>query len=80
MLGEDHSLIIEFPELKEKIIALTKDNEQFAHDSKKYHELDKEIRELELANSPIEDGELHSLKHFRAELKDSLYQRIQTLA
>lgn len=77
MLGEDHSLIIEFQEHKDKIIALTKSNVQFAHDSKKYHELDKEIRELELANSPIEGSELNSLKHLRAELKDSLFKQIQ---
>lgn len=77
MLGEDHSLIVEFPEHKEKIVTLIKDNERFANDSEKYHQLDQEIRELELANSPIQDSELHSLKHLRAELKDSLYQRIQ---
>ena len=36
--------------------------------------VDKEIRELELANAPIDDGAMHQLKHDRAELKDSLYR------
>lgn len=78
MLGEGHSLILEFPEYKNKIIELSQSNEQFALASKKYHQLDKEIRELELANAPIEDSQLHSLKHQRAELKDSLFHALQT--
>lgn len=77
MLGEDHSLLLEFPEYKEKIVALTKANPPFAADSSKYHELDKEIRSLELANAPIEDGELHNLKQRRAKLKDLLFQTLQ---
>ncbi|GAL31908.1 hypothetical protein JCM19240_5339 [Vibrio maritimus] len=31
---------------------------------------------LELNGSPIEDTEMHQLKHDRAVLKDSLHQRI----
>ncbi len=76
MLGEDHSLLKEFPEHQETILALTKSDESFAADTKSYNALDKEIRVLELNGSPIEDTEMHQLKHDRAALKDSLHQRI----
>ena len=77
MLGEDHSLFNDFPEQTEVINQLIDSNPQFAADAKRYHALDKEIRTLELRNSPIEDQAMHQLKHDRAELKDSLYQRIR---
>ncbi len=73
MLGEDHSLINEFPSYKEKIIALSSTNAEFGNDAKRYHELDKEIRTLELDNAPIGDEALHKLKQEHAILKDALY-------
>lgn len=74
MLGEDHSLINEFPTYKEKILALNSSNAQFASDAKHYHMLDSEIRKLEINNAPIDDEALHQLKKERALLKDSLYK------
>ncbi|MGB1321590.1 MAG: YdcH family protein [Vibrio gallaecicus] len=76
MLGENHSLLSEFPEMKDAITSLVKADEVFANDMAKYDELDKEIRKLELDGSPIDDGEMHQLKHDRAVLKDSLHQRL----
>ena len=76
MLGEDHSLVSEFPQFKDTIFNLSASNEVFAKDALKYDALDKEIRELELSGSPIDDGAMHELKHQRAELKDSLHQRL----
>lgn len=76
MLGEDHSLLHEFPEHKSLIEQLTSNDESFAKDTKRYNELDKEIRVLELADSPIDDEAMHQLKHDRAVLKDKLYQRL----
>ncbi|MDN3616277.1 YdcH family protein [Vibrio gallaecicus] len=76
MLGENHSLLSEFPEMKDAITSLVKTDEVFASDMAKYDELDKEIRKLELDGSPIDDGEMHQLKHDRAVLKDSLHQRL----
>ncbi|WP_371372329.1 YdcH family protein [Thalassotalea aquiviva] len=76
MLGENHSLLKEFPDHKERILKLSKQDETFADAHKKYDALDKEIRILELDGSPIDDAEMHQLKHDRAELKDSLYQRL----
>lgn len=76
MLGEDHSLINEFPKYKALIFQLCKSDKTFAEDCKNYNTHDKEIRELELNNEPITDQEMHQLKHVRAILKDSLYQRL----
>ncbi|GLS92311.1 hypothetical protein GCM10007916_33810 [Psychromonas marina] len=76
MLGEDHSLLNEFPNHKEKIISLNTSDKSFAVDAKSYHQLDTEIRKLELKNAPIEDDPLHQMKLDRASLKDSLYQRL----
>ena len=76
MLGEDHSLTHEFPEHMEAIANLAINDRQFAKDAKRYDDLDKEIRELELDGAPIDDEAMHQLKHDRAMLKDSLYERI----
>ncbi|NKF49041.1 YdcH family protein [Shewanella sp. WXL01] len=76
MLGESHSLANEFPEHSELIAKLVASDETFAADTKKYNGLDDEIRALELKNAPIDDEAMHQLKHDRAELKDSLYQRL----
>lgn len=76
MLGENHSLLNEFPEFKELITKLVSSDQSFAEDAKQYDELDAKIRKLELKNSPISDSEMHKIKHDRSELKDSLYKRL----
>lgn len=76
MLGENHSLVNEFPEYQDIITKLTESDEVFAKDTKHYNALDKEIRELELNDAPIDDVAMHQLKHERAVLKDALYQRL----
>lgn len=78
MLGENHSLVNDFPTYKEKIATLNELDALFAQDAKKYHLLDNEIRKLELRNAPIEDDPLHQMKLDRAALKDALYQRLLT--
>jgi uncharacterized protein YdcH (DUF465 family) len=76
MLGENHSLANEFPEYKDIIAALAEKDPVFAKDAKRYNELDREIRELELKGTPIDDDAMHQLKNDRAALKDTLYQRL----
>ena len=76
MLGEDHSLLHEFPEYQAVITKLCQSDSAFTKDAKHYDALDKEIRELELNGAPIDDEAMHQLKHDRAELKDSLYKRL----
>lgn len=76
MLGEDHSLVKEFPTKQAKIAELNETDQAFAAKAKRYHLLDEEIRNLELENAPIDDDALHQMKRERAELKDVLYQAI----
>ncbi|MCL1042251.1 MULTISPECIES: YdcH family protein [Shewanella] len=76
MLGENHSLVNDFPDYQDLILKLTESDEGFATDNKKYSALDKEIRTLELNDAPIDDSAMNQLKHERAELKDVLYQRL----
>ncbi|MGF1720864.1 YdcH family protein [Vibrio kyushuensis] len=76
MLGESHSLLKDFPELKDTILTRSKNDDAFKAEMNKYDDLDKEIRKLELKDSPIGDEEMHQLKHNRAELKDDLYQQL----
>ncbi|ABZ77853.1 conserved hypothetical protein [Shewanella halifaxensis HAW-EB4] len=78
MLGENHSIMHEFPEYQDIIVKLCQTDEAFAKDTKHYNALDKEIRELELRGAPIDDNAMHQLKHDRAELKDSLFHRLST--
>ena len=80
MLGEDHSLLSEFPEYKDTITALAKSDETFLDEMKQYDLLDKEIRKLELRDSPISDEEMHKMKQNRAAMKDELHARIQSAA
>ncbi len=78
MLGEDHSLLKEFPEYQKTITSLAASDETFAAKMKEYDALDKDIRKLELRDSPISDEELHIMKHNRSEMKDALYQRLKS--
>ncbi|TDG15950.1 DUF465 domain-containing protein [Seongchinamella unica] len=80
MLGENHSLYHDFPEMVEVTDRLIESDPDFAADAKRYHALDKEIRTLELRNSPIDDQAMQQLKLNRAEMKDSLYQRLLAAA
>ncbi|WP_391091332.1 DUF465 domain-containing protein [Vibrio sp. NH-UV-68] len=73
MLGEDHSLLKEFPEYKQTIITLAKSDDDFDSLMREYNDLDKNIRKLEMRDSPISDQEMLLMKHNRAEMKDKLH-------
>ncbi|EAQ66802.1 hypothetical protein MED121_12780 [Marinomonas sp. MED121] len=79
MLGENHLLTTDFPEFKEMIQTLCEQDNQFKQENSRYSLLDKEIRELELSNTPISDDEMHKLKHDRSVLKDALYARLKQM-
>ena len=79
MLGEDHSLLHEFPQYEDAISRLMSSDATFAADTKHYNALDKEIRTLELRGGPIEDTAMNRRKLERAGLKDSLYHRLTHL-
>jgi len=77
MLNENHALIFDFPELKQDIVYLTHKNETFKEQSKQYHLLDYDIRQLEIDGSPTDDKHMTELKKQRANLKDVLYQQLK---
>ena len=74
MLGESHSLVNEFPNFIKEINELHENTPSFAEKATKYDELDSEIRNIELDNSPIADETMHQMKHDRSVLKDVLYK------
>ncbi|WP_026959271.1 YdcH family protein [Aliagarivorans taiwanensis] len=76
MLGEDHSLAHDFPQLAGTIIKLNQSDSDFAAENQRYTALDKEIRDMELSGSPASDERMNQLKIERAKLKDVLYKRL----
>ncbi|WP_462159925.1 YdcH family protein [Pseudoalteromonas sp. GB56] len=80
MLGEKHSLLNDFPQYNDLIHSLAKKDLHFKKTMQRYDEMDKEIRNLELRNSPIDDIDMHEKKHQRAVLKDELYEFLKANA
>ncbi len=78
MLGENHSLHHEFPEYHDQIEKLMKEDMHFKKIADEYNALDKEIRTIELNNSPIDDTILTEMKKKRSHLKDEAYQILAT--
>ncbi len=77
MLGEHHSLAIEFPEYKDKIHELKISDPEFAKLFEKYDEIDKEIYRIEMQIENTSDEYLEGLKIRRVTLKDKLYTMLQ---
>ncbi|MBL4830398.1 MAG: YdcH family protein [Aliivibrio sp.] len=77
MLNENHALILDFPEMKYDIVHLNHDDPTFKDNAAQYHQLDYDIRQLEIAGSPTDDEHMTQLKLQRAALKDSLYQKLK---
>ncbi|OCH78537.1 hypothetical protein A6E14_17440 [Vibrio genomosp. F10] len=76
MLNENHAFILDFPELKLDIVQLNHDDPTFKAEHQRYHQLDYDIRQLEISGSPIDDNSMHTLKLQRMELKDALYVQL----
>ncbi|MDP5252714.1 MULTISPECIES: YdcH family protein [unclassified Vibrio] len=55
---------------------LNQSDQTFAQKAKEYHQIDEEIRKLELKDSPIIDEAMQRLKHHRTVLKDWLYRQL----
>ncbi len=76
MLNENHAFILDFPDLKLDIVQLNHDDPTFKADLQLYHELDYDIRQLEISGSPVDDLSMHNLKLKRVELKDLLHKQL----
>jgi len=75
---DNHSLINELPEYREKIHALKLSDRHFQKLFDEYHDIDKEIHRLEAADSPVADEHMEELKKKRLLLKDQLYAMLQS--
>lgn len=73
MTIDNHTLINEFPELKDRIHDLKVSNHHFARLFNEYNDLDREVRRLEGEGSPKADETMEELKKKRLALKDELY-------
>ena len=62
MLGENHALIFEFPEHRERIHQLKVADSDFNSLAKRYHQLDHKIRGLEATQVPAEDQYFMQMK------------------
>ncbi len=76
MLGENHDLIHELPEFREKIHELKVSNNHFAKLFDEYHEVDHEVRRIEQALETPSDEYTEGLKKKRLHLKDALFEML----
>ncbi len=73
----NHSLFNDFPESRDVINQLKRDNPNFARMAARYHDLDHQVRGLEMRSIPTSDEIFESLKLERLQLKDELYSMIR---
>lgn len=76
MLGENHSVHQEFPEQHELIEQLMAEDMHFKRIADEYNMIDKEIRGIEMRDSPIDDSAFREMKKKRSHLKDNIYQML----
>lgn len=74
---ENHSLVNEFPELKDQIHELKMNDRHFHRLFDEYHEIDHEIHRIENDIEPTSDSYLETQKKKRLHLKDELYAMLQ---
>ena len=70
---ENHSLANEFPEFKDKIHDLKKEDRHFHRLFNDYHDIDKEIHRIESGAENTSDEYLETQKKQRLSLKDELF-------
>jgi len=73
----NHSLFNDFPDSREIIHQLKQSDPEFARKAAEYHELDHQVRGLEMRSIPTTDEVFESLKRQRMYLKDELYAMIK---
>lgn len=74
MLGENHSVHHEFPEYRDHIDNLVRNDLHFKQLVEEHDHLDKEIRGIESRGAPIDDMAFEDMKKKRIHLKDEIYQ------
>ncbi len=74
---ERHDLVHDFPEYREKILALQKQSNRFRKMADEYHDTDHHIYRIEEGTQPATDQHLNELRMKRVHLKDELYKMLQ---
>ena len=77
---ENHSLINEFPELREKIHALKVSDAHFHRLLSNYDAVEHEVQKIEKAGVNTSDDYLEELRKKRLKLKDELYAMLKAAA
>lgn len=77
MLTDNHDLLHEFPEYKDKIHELKLENAHFARMFDEYHEVDHEVHRIETGVENTSDEYLEERKKVRLYLKDELYRMLR---
>jgi hypothetical protein len=70
---DQHELIHDFPEYRDKILTLKNDNAHFAKLFDEYQDATHEVERLEIEGIPMGDVSFEELKKKRIKLKDELY-------
>lgn len=74
---DNHSLINEFPQYKDRIHQLKISDHHFSSLFSQYHDIDREIVRIEQEIETPSDQYTEDLKKKRAHLKDELYRMLQ---
>lgn len=77
MLGEKHDLVHELPEFRDQITFMKTSSRRFAHLYEDYHQVDHEVRRIEMGSEVASDEYLEQQKKMRLELKDQLFAMLR---
>jgi uncharacterized protein YdcH (DUF465 family) len=77
---EHHSLIADFPELREQLHSLRQQDNHFARLADEYEALDKRVCRIEDGVETLDENALAVLKVERVALKDELAQQLRKAA
>jgi uncharacterized protein YdcH (DUF465 family) len=77
---ENHSLVKELPEMREKIHQLKTSNNHFAKLFEKYDAVEHEVHRIESGAEAASDERLETLKKQRLNLKDELFAMLKKAA
>jgi len=78
MLGESHDVLHEFPEYRDRIEQLRRNDSEFVRLMSDYDELDAQIRKLEEVGQPVADETIEDLKKERIMFKDRIFAILKT--
>ncbi len=78
MTNTPHELATKFPEHKQKIHDLKRDNEHFAQLADEYHKVNREVHRIEVEVDAASDERAEDLKKTRIRLLDEITVLLQT--